>query len=401
MKKFLSVLIAVLTAVSCFAFTASAADKVKSVDLSGVKPTAWMTYHATSGDAKPEYKIGIRCDADDWDEIPVDKFLVFNNERVTCKNYIQLHTSNKEDHLNAEGKPIGFVEWSIEGTTANTFKVLAGLDADRGGQTNYTNVYIDGNLVYDGKDNHYTPTAAVEIEVTIPEGAKTLRLEAVTDGEFNSQFVVWNEPTLFNKDGSDFDPPFAPRTITVTEATKNHIKFSYTGAREGGNNWVGVYSAEAEITPDSHSEYSLFYVYLAPGDGEYDLDFEKCARVGEATDDYQPGTMMRNTNDVVLLGHLSEYKLIWLGGESWYETYLEVALEDEPVESSSAPVSEPAGSTNNTDDSQPESSAAPSGAVSENTIGEKDSNGWVMPVIIASAVVIVAAVVVIVIKKKK
>lgn len=54
-----------------------------------------MTYHATSGDAKPEYKIGIRCDADDWDEIPVDKFLVFNNERVTCKNYIQLHTSNK------------------------------------------------------------------------------------------------------------------------------------------------------------------------------------------------------------------------------------------------------------------------------------------------------------------
>ena len=59
-------------------------------------PTAWMTYHATSGDAKPEYKIGIRCDADDWDEIPVDKFLVFNNERVTCKNYIQLQTSNKE-----------------------------------------------------------------------------------------------------------------------------------------------------------------------------------------------------------------------------------------------------------------------------------------------------------------
>ena len=55
-----------------------------------------MTYHATSGDAKPEYKIGIRCDADDWDEIPVDKFLVFNNERVTCKNYNQLHTSNKE-----------------------------------------------------------------------------------------------------------------------------------------------------------------------------------------------------------------------------------------------------------------------------------------------------------------
>ena len=127
MKKFLSVLIAVLTVVSCFAFTASAADKVKSVDLSGVKPTAWMTFHATSGDAKPEYKIGIRCDADDWDEIPVDKYLIFNNERVTCKNYIQLHTSNKEDHLNAEGKPIGFVEWSLEGCTADTFKVMAGL----------------------------------------------------------------------------------------------------------------------------------------------------------------------------------------------------------------------------------------------------------------------------------
>ena len=398
MKKLLSVLIAVLTVVSCFAFTASAADKVKSVDLSGVKPTAWMTFHATSGDAKPEYKIGIRCDADDWDEIPVDKYLIFNNERVTCKNYIQLHTSNKEDHLNAEGKPIGFVEWSIEGTTANTFKVLAGLESPRSHNTNYTNVYIDGQLVYDGKDHVYTMEGgAVEIEVTIPEGAKTLRLEAVTDGEFNSQFVIWNEPTLFNKDGSDFDPPFAPRTITVTEATKNHIKFSYTGAREGGNNWVGVYSAEAEITPDSHSEYSLFYVYLAPGDGEYDLDFEKCARVGEVDDDYQPGTMMRNTNDVVLLGHLSEYKLIWLGGESWYETYLEVALEDEPVDSSSAPVTEPAGSTN----TQPDGSAAPSGAVSENTIGEKDSNGWVMPVIIAAAVVIVAAVVVIVIKKKK
>ena len=106
---------------------------------------------------------------------------------------------------------------------------------------------------------------------------------------------------------------------------------------------------------------------------------------------------MRNTNDVVLLGHLSEYKLIWLGGESWYETYLEVALEDEPVESSSAPVTEPAGSTN----TQPDGSAAPSGSVSEDTIGEKDSDGWVMPVIIAAAVVIVAAVVVIVIKKKK
>ncbi len=398
MKKLLSVLIAVLTVVSCFAFTASAADKVKSVDLSGVKPTAWMTYHATSGDAKPEYKIGIRCDADDWDEIPVDKYLIFNNERVTCKNYIQLHTSNKEDHLNAEGKPIGFVEWSIEGTTANTFKVLAGLESPRSQSTNYTNVYIDGQLVYDGKDHVYTMEGgAVEIEVAIPAGAKTLKLEAVSNGEFNSQFVVWNEPTLFNKDGSDFDPPFAPRTLTVTEATKNHIKFSYTGAREGGNNWVGVYSAEAEITPDSHSEYSLFYVYLAPGDGEYDLDFEKCARVGEVDDDYQPGTMMRNTNDVVLLGHLSEYKLIWLGGESWYETYLEVALEDEPVDSSSAPVTEPAGSTN----TKPESSAAPSGAASENTIGEKDSNGWVMPVIIAAAVVIVAAVVVIVIKKKK
>ena len=398
MKKLLSVLIAVLTVVSCFAFTASAADKVKSVDLSGVKPTAWMTYHATSGDAKPEYKIGIRCDADDWDEIPVDKYLIFNNERVTCKNYIQLHTSNKEDHLKAEGKPIGFVEWSIEGTTANTFKVLAGLESPRSQSTNYTNVYIDGQLVYDGKDHVYTMEGgAVEIEVAIPAGAKTLKLEAVSNGEFNSQFVVWNEPTLFNKDGSDFDPPFAPRTLTVTEATKNHIKFSYTGAREGGNNWVGVYSAEAEITPDSHSEYSLFYVYLAPGDGEYDLDFEKCARVGEVDDDYQPGTMMRNTNDVVLLGHLSEYKLIWLGGESWYETYLEVALEDEPVDSSSAPVTEPAGSTN----TKPESSAAPSGAASENTIGEKDSNGWVMPVIIAAAVVIVAAVVVIVIKKKK
>lgn len=402
MKKFLSVLIAVLTVVSCFAFTASAADKVKSVDLSGVKPTAWMTYHATSGDAKPEYKIGIRCDADDWDEIPVDKYLIFNNERVTCKNYIQLHTSNKEDHLNAEGKPIGFVEWSIEGTTANTFKVLAGLESPRSQSTNYTNVYIDGQLVYDGKDHVYTMEGgAVEIEVAIPAGAKTLKLEAVSNGEFNSQFVVWNEPTLFNKDGSDFDPPFAPRTLTVTEATKNHIKFSYTGAREGGNNWVGVYSAEAEITPDSHSEYSLFYVYLAPGDGEYDLDFEKCARVGEVDDDYQPGTMMRNTNDVVLLGHLSEYKLIWLGGESWYETYLEVALEDEPVESSSAPVTEPAGSTNNTDGSQPNGSAALSGAASEKPKGEKDRSGWVMPVIIAAAVVIVAAVVVIVIKKKK
>ncbi len=398
MKKFLSVLIAVLTVVSCFAFTTSAADKVTSVDLTGIKPISWTTFQSSSTDENPQYKIGIRCDADDIDEIPVNKSLIYNDERVTCTNYIQLHTSNEERHLK-DGCPTGSVEWSIEGCTADTFKVMAGLESDRGAQTNYTNVYIDGNLVYDGKDHSYTPTAAVMIEVTVPAGSKTLKLEAVTDGKFEAQYVVWNEPTLFNKDGSEFDPPATPRTITVIEATKDHIKFQYTGAKEGQNNWVGVYDCTAEISPDSHEEISMFYIYLAPGDGEYDLVFANSGRVGEVADDAQPGTMMRNCNDVFLGGYLSEYKLIWLGGDSWYETYLEVALEDEPVVSSDEPDTKPVDTSKKSDETKPVDTSKPADSKDET---EKDSeNSWAVPVIVVAAVVIVAAVVVIIVKKKK
>lgn len=403
MKKFLSVLIAVLTVVSCFAFTTSAADKVTSLDLTSVTPIHWVTYATSSTDGKRDYKIGIGYDADDQDEIPVEKYLIFNNETLTCVNYIQLHTSNADRHLNADGKPTGSVTWSIEGTTADTFKVIAGLESPRSHSTNYTNVYIDGQLVYDGKDHEYTMEGgAVEIEVAIPAGAKTLKLEAVSNGEFNSQFVVWNAPTLFNKDGSEFDPPLPPRLITILESDKNHIKFSYSGAREGGNNWVGVYDSTAEITPDSHEEISMFYVYLAPGDGEYDLVFANCGRIGEVNDDYKPGTMMRNTNDTVLGGHLSEYKLIWLGGDSWYETYAEAGIPDAPEEDSTEPpASQPVESTDNgsNTDSKPAESSKP---VDSKDDDKKDNgNGWVLPVVIVAAVVIVVAVVVIVAKKKK
>lgn len=119
------------------------------------------------------------------------------------------------------------------------------------------------------------------------------------------------------------------RTLTVVSVTEKSITFKYTGAKAGDNNWVGVYKKTAKISAEDHTEISLFYVYLADGDGEYTIDFAKCNRVGgEVKDNNTAGTFWSNldADKRVLEGGAENYKLIWLGGASWYDTLAEAAL---------------------------------------------------------------------------
>lgn len=184
------------------------------------------------------------------------------------------------------------------------------------------------------------------------------------------------------------------RTLTVIEATKDYVKFSYTGAVEGDNSWVGVYDAYAEISPEHHEEISIYYIYLAPGDGEYTLEYAKAGRVGEVEADSNPGTMLKNTNDNALLGDLSDYKIIWLGGESWYENFCEAPLVEEADTTAPAATDSSADNTSKLDDTSKPADTTGS------TSGE-NNDGWVLPVVIVAAVVIVVAVVVIIVKKNK
>lgn len=116
------------------------------------------------------------------------------------------------------------------------------------------------------------------------------------------------------------------RTLTVVSVTEKSITFKYTGAKAGDNNWVGVYAKSASITPENHSETSCFYVYLADGDGEYTIEFEKCLYTRDNQDSYAAGSFWRNVEETSLKDKSENYKLLWLGGASWYETLAEAAL---------------------------------------------------------------------------
>ncbi|CDC73727.1 unknown [Candidatus Colimorpha enterica] len=116
------------------------------------------------------------------------------------------------------------------------------------------------------------------------------------------------------------------RTLTVVSVTEKSITFKYTGAKAGDNNWVGVYTKDASVTPDAQSETSSFYVYLADGDGEYTIEFDKCLYTRDNKDTYAPGSFWRNVENPVLADKQENYKLLWLGGASWYETLAQAAL---------------------------------------------------------------------------
>ena len=116
------------------------------------------------------------------------------------------------------------------------------------------------------------------------------------------------------------------RTLTVVSVTEKSITFKYTGAKAGDNNWVGVYTKDASVTPNAQSETSSFYVYLADGDGEYTIEFDKCLFTRDNQDTYAPGSFWRNVENPVLTDKQENYKLLWLGGASWYETLAEAPL---------------------------------------------------------------------------
>lgn len=116
------------------------------------------------------------------------------------------------------------------------------------------------------------------------------------------------------------------RTLTVVSVTEKSITFKYTGAKAGDNNWVGVYTKNASVTPNAQSETSCFYVYLADGDGEYTIEFDKCLFTRDNKDTYAPGSFWRNVENPVLADKQENYKLLWLGGASWYETLAQAAL---------------------------------------------------------------------------
>ena len=116
------------------------------------------------------------------------------------------------------------------------------------------------------------------------------------------------------------------RTLTVVSVTEKSITFKYTGAKAGDNNWVGVYPKDASITPEDHSVTSSFYIYLADGDGEYTIEFDKCLYTRDNKDDNKPGSCWRNVENPVLADKQENYKLLWLGGASWYETLAQAAL---------------------------------------------------------------------------
>lgn len=103
------------------------------------------------------------------------------------------------------------------------------------------------------------------------------------------------------------------RTLTVVSVTEKSITFKYTGAKAGDNNWVGVYTKDASVTPDAQSETSSFYVYLADGDGEYTIEFDKCLYTRDNKDTYAPGSFWRNVENPVLTDKQENYKLLWLG----------------------------------------------------------------------------------------
>lgn len=312
MKRFLYVLVAVIMVVSSFAFTASAAD---SVDLSAVAPKSWVQFHSNSenGLESDKYSIGLNTDADNKSKKTMD--LMVDGKKVTYSHFIQLHTCNEQM---VNGKPSGNIVWDISSYNYNKFTVIAGLDAAKANEahTNYTNVYIDDQLVYDGSKNIYTGAKAIEITVDVPAGAKTLKLESITPNKFETQNCVWAEPTLYNAK--------TERTLKVTKVTSKSVTFKYTGAQAGDNNWVAVYNAGAKIPDD----YSLYYVYLADGDGEYTIDLDKCIRNNGSNDDYKPGTMMSNVDadQRILEEGTGKYKLVWLGGPEWYDTFVEVPL---------------------------------------------------------------------------
>ena len=116
-----------------------------------------------------------------------------------------------------------------------------------------------------------------------------------------------------------------PLSLSGTKQEKS-ITFKYTGAKAGDNNWVGVYTKDASVTPDAQSETSSFYVYLADGDGEYTIEFDKCLYTRDNKDTYAPGSFWRNVENPVLADKQENYKLLWLGGASWYETLAQAAL---------------------------------------------------------------------------
>lgn len=326
MKRLLYVLVAVIMVVSSFAFTASAAD---SLDLTTVAPTAWVHFHSnlkdgkvTQLDAGANYAIGINADAD---KKGIDKMaLKVDGKSVEYTKFVQLHTCNQQT---VGDKPSGSVTWDISSYNYNKFSVVAGLTTTLGSseQPQYTNVYIDNQLVYDGSKHQYTRSGgAVQIEVDVPAGSKTLKLEAITPGRFEDQACVWAEPTLYNAKEE--------RTLTVTKVTEKGVTFKYTGAKNGDNNWVAIYNAGAKVGTGEGTEPSLYYVYLADGSGEYTLDVDKCVRFNGNNDDYKPGTMMSNVDAKEdgtrsLEAGAGKYKLVWLGGASWYDIYYETPIE--------------------------------------------------------------------------
>lgn len=216
------VLIAAIMIVSTFAVTASAADKVV---LSSVEPVSWVHYHTNYKDGKithidGEFSIGINTDADDKTKTTL--YLNVDGKKTAFTQFIQLHTCDKQTvNINGKDLPEGNMVWDISKYNYNTFTVIAGLDADQCDKThhNYTNVYIDDKLVYDGSSNIYTGEKAVKITVKVPEGAKTLKLETVTPKDFRTQRCIWAEPTLYNSTSpATFDGALAVALVAVATA---------------------------------------------------------------------------------------------------------------------------------------------------------------------------------------
>ncbi len=116
------------------------------------------------------------------------------------------------------------------------------------------------------------------------------------------------------------------RTLTVTKVTDKAITFKYTGAKAGDNNWIGVYKKDVTISPEEHSTTSDFYIYVPDGDGELTITFEDSPYTKDNKDTYAAGSSWRNVEKAELSGEASEFKLIWMGGESWYETFIEANL---------------------------------------------------------------------------
>lgn len=217
--------------------------------LSDLEPKSWVMYEASSEDEEPMY-----VPTYDIQENSFTGSMTLNVGGKYYEKGIRLHPGNDtvfNPLINNYDKYAEIV-YDISSLDVNRFYTAAGKDSvgQKGWALNYV-ILADDIMIY--CSGEIQRNNAAYIDITIPEGTKTLTLRGLSYDGFNDDSFAFCDAKVWKEES---------KSISITKATNAEFVVAVTGAEAGDKLAIGLIDGE-----EAPKELDL-----SAGNGEYTLN---------------------------------------------------------------------------------------------------------------------------------